>query len=85
MANTKQAQKYIRKTVKRTESNRLVSSRLKTLSKKVAAETEDPQKSKEAAITYTSALDKAAKRGTIHRNKANRLKAKVAKLALQKA
>lgn len=85
MANTKQAQKYIRKTIKRTEHNRRISSRLKTLQKKVTAEKDNPQAAKEVAIEFTSALDKAAKRGTIHRNKANRLKSKVAKLVLQKA
>lgn len=80
MANTKQAQKYIRKTETRTERNRHERSRLKSLAKK--AQTAEGEEATKAARAYTSALDKAAKHGVIHPNKASRQKASVAAKAL---
>ena len=81
MANTKSAQKNIRKSAVRTEANRTVKSRLKTLAKgaKAAVETKDAAKITTAAVKAVSAFDKAAKTGVIHKNKANRVKAKLAK------
>lgn len=79
MANIKSAQKYIRKTEIRTTRNRSEISRLRTLAKKVAASSEDAEAVRAAAIAYSSALDKAAKRGVIHANRANRQKAAIAK------
>lgn len=83
MANTKSAQKNVRKSAARTEANRTVKSRLKTLVKtaKSAVETKDAAKITETAVKVTSAFDKAAKTGVIHKNKANRLKSKLAKAA----
>ena len=82
MANKASALKYIRKTRTRTIANRQVNSRLKTLAKtvEVAKAGEDKEATKNAAIAYVSALDKAAKRGIIHRNRANRHKASVSSL-----
>lgn len=82
MANKPQALKYIRKTRTRTIANRQVNSRLRTLAKNVdtAKESGDKEAAKNAAVAYVSALDKAAKRGIIHRNKANRHKANVSGL-----
>lgn len=79
MANIKSAQKYIRQTETRTARNRSELSRLRTLAKKVAASTEDADAARAAAVAYSSALDKAAKRGVIHTNRANRQKAAIAK------
>lgn len=82
MANKAQALKYIRKTRTRTIANRQVNSRLRTLAKNVsiAKDSDDKEAAKNAAVAYVSALDKAAKRGIIHRNKANRHKASVSGL-----
>jgi len=85
MANTKQAQKYIRKTVSRTERNRTVRSRLRTLAKKVAAFSEPSDEARKAASEYASALDKAAKRNIIHQNVANRHKAALSKFLFTSA
>lgn len=84
MANIKSAQKYIRQTETRTLRNRRETSRLKTLAKKVLASAENPEAARAAAVEYTSALDKAAKRGVIHTNRANRQKAAVAKYVFAK-
>lgn len=83
MANTKSAQKNIRKTAVRTEANRKVKSRLKTLTKtaKAAIETKDAASIKAATAKVVSASDKAAKTGVIHKNKASRLKSRLAKAA----
>lgn len=80
MANTKSAQKNIRKSEARTRSNRVVTSRLKTLAKKVqqVSTSDDKESVKKVAAEYVSALDKAAKRGIIHPNNASRRKASLA-------
>jgi small subunit ribosomal protein S20 len=77
MANTRSASKRARQTVKRSERNRAVLSRLRNLQKRTASE---PGKMSE----LVSAIDKAAKRGMIHRNAARRRKARLAKLAAKK-
>lgn len=78
MANLKSSQKDIRRIARRAERNRAVLSRLKTLRKKVVTE----GSSAEDSTLYTSALDKAVKKGVIHRNRANREKSKVARSVL---
>jgi small subunit ribosomal protein S20 len=82
MANTKSALKNHRKTIARTLRNGSQKSRLKTLAKKVKAlaEQKDREALKIAAVEYVSAMDRASKRNLIHRNKASRAKASVAKL-----
>ena len=77
MANIKAAQKFIRKTAKRREHNRSIRSRLRTLAKRVR-QSETPEDGKKFGIIYSSALDKAAKVGIIHPNKASRQKSAVA-------
>lgn len=83
MANSKSALKYIRKTETRTQQNRQVKSRLKTLSKKVDSAAADGDKDALASASkeYISALDKAGKGGLVHANKIARHKARCAKLA----
>lgn len=73
MANTKSAAKRARQTQRRTLQNRRVISRLRTLGKNAHA-----ANAQTADLTSLfSAIDKAAKRGIIHRNAANRRKARL--------
>jgi small subunit ribosomal protein S20 len=75
MANLQSSKKNIRKIAKLTAHNRQVKSKLKTLSKKVAAAAaQSPAAAAQAASALVSALDKAAKTGIIHPNKASRHK-----------
>ncbi len=75
MANTKSAAKRARQTERRALRNRRVLSRIRTLSKR-AAKADGPANDINALI---SAIDKAAKRGIIHRNAAIRRKARLAR------
>ena len=75
MANTKSAAKRARQTEGRALRNRRVLSRIRTLSKR-AAKADGPANDLNALI---SAIDKAAKRGIIHRNAAIRRKARLAR------
>ena len=81
MAHTLSAKKRIRQTVTRTAANRSMMSRVRTLRKKVAAAV--ASQDKEAAATaynaFSSAVDKAAKKGTVHPNRAANYKSKAAK------
>jgi small subunit ribosomal protein S20 len=74
MANTKSAAKRARQTLKRSLRNRSALTRLRRLQR--GAKT-----GADAAKVHDiiSAIDKAAKRGIIHRNAANRRKAKLNK------
>ena len=76
MANTKSAAKRARQTEGRALRNRRVLSRIRTLSKR-AAKADGPANDINALI---SAIDKAAKRGIIHRNAAIRRKARLARV-----
>lgn len=80
MANTKSAQKNIRKAEARAQANRVIISRVRTLAKKVkqATTASDKDAAKKIAAEYVSALDKAVKRGIIHQNKVARHKSEVA-------
>lgn len=79
MAQIKANKKAARQTAVRTVRNRGTRTRLKGLLKDFGA-----APSAASAASAASALDKAVKTGVIHRNKANRLKAKFA-AALAKA
>ena len=74
MANTKSAAKRARQTVKRSLRNRTVVTRLRTM-QKTARSAQSP--SSEQIRALISAIDKAAKRGIIHENAANRRKARL--------
>ena len=81
MANSKSAAKRARQNPRRTLRNRSVLTRLHSLSKRStggSGKTEDSR-------ALISALDKAAKRGIIHKNVANRRKARINKAAAAKA
>jgi len=77
MANTKSASKRARQSAARSRSNRGARTRLRTLQKRARASGKSDAKDIQALI---SALDKAAKSGIIHRNAANRRKARLNKL-----
>ena len=74
MANTKSASKRARQTAVRSLRNRRVLTRLRKMHKGVASA--DP-KGAASARSLISAVDKAAKRGIIHRNAANRRKSRL--------
>ena len=76
MANTKSAAKRARQTERRALRNRRVLSRVRTLSKR-AASADAPASDTSALI---SVIDKAAKRGIIHRNAAIRRKARLVRV-----
>jgi len=81
MANIKSATKRARQTLKRSLRNRSAVTRLRTMQKQ-ARSTQTPSVDQIRALI--SAIDKAAKRGIIHENAANRRKARLNK-ALQAA
>jgi small subunit ribosomal protein S20 len=74
MANTKSAAKRARQTLKRSLRNRSVVTRLRTMQKQ-ARSSETAQADQIRAVI--SEIDKAAKRGIIHRNAAIRRKARL--------
>ena len=74
MANTKSATKRARQTLKRSLRNRSAVKRLRTMQKQ-ARVTQAPNADQIRALI--SAIDKAAKRGVIHENAANRRKARL--------
>jgi len=61
--------------------NRVVKSELKSMAKKFAAAVEAGDKDAAAALykEFTGALDKAALKGTLHKNTVNRKKAQITK------
>ena len=77
MANSKSASKRARQSPRRTLRNRSALTNLRSLAKRHTTgggKTEDSR-------ALVSALDKAAKRGIIHKNVANRRKARLNKAA----
>ncbi len=76
MANSKSASKRARQNPRRTLRNRSVITNLRSLTKRHAAGAKP-----EETRALVSALDKAAKRGVIHKNVANRRKARLNKAA----
>lgn len=81
MPNIKSAERRVRIEAKAKLRNRNVKSELKTLARKfneaVAAKNKD--NAELFFKEYTSALDKAVIKGTIHKNSCNRKKAQVSK------
>jgi len=74
MANTKSAAKRSRQSLTRANQNRSVRTRLRTLQKRVRGSAKPDVEQIRGLI---SSLDKAAKRGIIHRNAADRRKARL--------
>lgn len=81
MPNIKSAKKWVRASRNRRERNLDVKTSLKSLYKKATTPGAKPELKREA----TSAYDKAAARGIIHKNKANRKKSRLAKRAAKAA
>jgi small subunit ribosomal protein S20 len=79
MANTKSAAKRARQTVNRSLRNRSAITRVRTMHKQVRS-SEKPDVNQIRALI--SAIDKAAKRGIIHRNAAIRRKARLSRALL---
>ncbi len=83
MANTKSAAKRARQTIKRAARNRSVLSALKSQTKRslgqIAAGGNDKATARAGYVALVSELDRAAKRGVIHQNVADRRKSRLAK------
>ena len=81
MANTKSAAKRARQTVRRAIANKRAITGVKTLLKRVRESIAAGKKDEAAAAAklFSSAVDKAAKNGRVHKNKANRHKATIAR------
>ena len=76
MANTQSASNRARQTTKRSLRNRRVLTRLRRMQKGISAGAKPEAKDVRAMI---SAIDKAAKRGIVHKNAARRRKARLNK------
>jgi small subunit ribosomal protein S20 len=76
MANSKSAAKRARQTSERSMRNRRVLTHLRNLNKRTRS-AEGVERGKIPGLV--SAIDKAAKRGVIHRNAANRRKSRLAR------
>lgn len=77
MANTKSAAKRARQNVRRTLRNRSATTRLRSMQKRARSAAKPDANEVRSLI---SAIDKAAKRGIIHRNAAQRRKARLNRL-----
>ena len=85
MPNIKSAIKRVKVNEKKNLRNRMVKSATKTSLKKFDATLKaDPAAAKEMLSTAFSSVDRAASKGVIHKNAANRKKARLAR-ALAKA
>ena len=74
MANIKSAKKRIKVAAKKTLRNKMITSKVKTLVKKVtsAVAVSDNEAAKVALIPAVAAIDKAANKGVYHRKTASR-------------
>ena len=82
MANIKSAKKRVLTSKVRQERNKAVKSSVKTAIKKVEAAVREAEKDAAAKelLNATSIIDKAAKKGVLHKNNASRKVARLAKL-----
>ena len=79
MPNTKSAERRMRNNARKHTNNRIVKSRLKSLEKNYGDLVKAGKKD-EATTAFrglSSAFDKAAKRGIVHKTKANRKKSRL--------
>lgn len=81
MANIKSAKKRIKVIEVKTERNKAIKSKVKTLIKKVdaAVATGDKEVAKAALVTATAEINKAAAKGIYHKNTAGRKVSRLAK------
>jgi len=82
LKKNKSALKRARQTEKRTLNNRSTKSMIKTLIKKVESEvaSKSRENAEKALIEASSAIDKAGKKGVLHRNTASRRISRLTKL-----
>lgn len=81
MPNIQSAKKRVKVSEKKNLRNRMVKSGVKTSIRKLTtAVAKDPQAAAAQYVATTSAIDKAVSKGIIHKNAANRKKARLAKL-----
>jgi|ADurb_Gly_01_Slu_FD_contig_31_231303_length_862_multi_13_in_0_out_0_2 small subunit ribosomal protein S20 len=80
MANIKSAKKRIKVTETKTLRNRMIKSALKTTVKKflVAVEGGNAEEAKTTFVAAVKALDMAASKGVLHKNKSARTKSRLA-------
>ena len=79
MPNIKSAAKRLRSDAKKNLVNRMRKSRVHTAEKNLVKDLEGDKANVPALLSkYYSELDKAAKKGVIHKNKANRKKQRLA-------
>lgn len=80
MPNTLSAKRRVRSTARRHQRNRAVKSSIRTLEKKYLALLKESkvEEARAALSAVMSALDKAAKKGVIHKAKADRKKSRLA-------
>jgi small subunit ribosomal protein S20 len=80
LPNIKSAKKRVKVIETKTLQNKTIKSALKTDIKKFnAAVSENSEDAKGLLVKAVSAVDKAASKGSVHKNKANRTKAQLAK------
>lgn len=80
MPNIKSAKKRVKVSEKKNLRNRMIKSAVRTSVKKLeAAIAADPQTANAQLVVTTSAIDKAASKGVMNKNAANRKKARLAK------
>jgi len=80
LPNIKSAMKRVKVNAKKNLRNRMVKSSVKTTIKKFdVAVASDPKQAGDLLKASYSALDKAASKGVIHKNAANRKKARLAR------
>jgi small subunit ribosomal protein S20 len=78
MANHSATKKDVRQSTKRNERNRYYGKTTRNAIRDIKA-IEEPKAASDKLPTVISMIDKLAKRGTIHKNKASNLKRKLAK------
>ena len=82
MPNIKSAIKRVKVTEAKNLRNRMVKSKVKTALRKFSAQlAADPANTAKQYSATVSEIDKAASKGVIHKNAANRKKARLAKAA----
>jgi small subunit ribosomal protein S20 len=85
MANTKSAAKRARQTARRTLQNKMILTGIRTQQRKLATALAAGDQAQAQAVlqVLASRLDKAAKRGVVHRNLASRRKSRANKAVLK--
>lgn len=81
MTNIKGSQKALKQSKTRRELNNSIKSKIKTLLRSLKTNGKTPDILNENYKELQSVLDKASKNKVIHKNKAARLKSRIAKLA----